>query len=1163
MKSDRKFVALAFLLAAGVWVTDALVSAELFRQGTFREQVLWQVPLNQVYARCLAALTILLLGLVLGRMLRARESARRALEESETRYRNLVEHSPYAVTLIQDGRLTYINPAGLRLLGASNASEVLGQEVLKFVHPEDRERIGERLQTVLRDQTPVPLTEERIQRLDNRTAYADVLSIPFTYQGRPAIQSMGRDVSGRRKVHAALDAERKQLLSIFDGMEEDVYVADPQTHELIYINRSLREKFGEVVGRKCHEALQGLGYPCPFCTNPHLFGEKAGAPYVSEFCNLVNRKWYRCVDKAIRWPDGRMVHCQIAADITEYREQAEALRLSEAKYRELVQSANSIIYRRDLEGRITFINEFALRFFGYAEEELLGRNVVGSIVPERDSAGRDMAAMIRDIGLHPEQYGVNENENMLRSGTRVWIAWTNRAICDQDGRVVEMLCVGNDITERRLAEKRLRESEEMYKTLLLTSPDPVAAMDLEGRLTYVSPRAAEALGYRRAEELLGLDLAELVAPQETARLRRDGARLLQEGAIRGAEYTLRRNDGGAFIAELNGALIRDDNGQPKSAIVTLRDITERRRHEEEREATLQLLRLVNASGDLLDLIRTCSLFLREWTGCSAVAVQLQGEGAGRTGTHSRGLYAETKGFPSEFTVREACACPHDKDCSICARVFDGRVDAALPFFTQSGGFWANDLPLTLQRLNCALPEGCPLAGARSAAIVPLRSGGKCFGLLHVRMERDRLTPDRVLQLERLAGHLMIGLAHRMGQEQRGALETQFRHAQKMEAVGRLAGGVAHDFNNLLTAILGYSELLQAKLGELHPGCADLEEIRKAGERAATLTRQLLAFSRKQVRQPALLDLNAVVGDLEKMLRRLIGEDVELRIVRGDNAGAVQADPGQLEQVIMNLAVNARDAMPRGGRLTISTMPVLLDASFAQRHVGAQAGPHVRLTVEDTGSGMDAETLSHVFEPFFTTKEQGKGTGLGLSTVYGIVQQSGGYVGVWSEPGRGSRFDIYLPRVADGQATAPAGEASTQPAQGHETVLLTEDDAVVRGLARSVLAAGGYTVLEAEDGAAACRFSEDAGQTIDLLLTDLVMPGMSGHELVRRVRAQRPEVAVVYMSGYADTATLGPEGFPPGTHFIAKPFTPESLARKVREALDARLSPVSKEKDAHE
>ena len=382
------------------------------------------------------------------------------------------------------------------------------------------------------------------------------------------------------------------------------------------------------------------------------------------------------------------------------------------------------------------------------------------------------------------------------------------------------------------------------------------------------------------------------------------------------------------------------------------------------------------------------------------------------------------------------------------------------------------------------------------------------------------------------------------------LENQLRQSQKMEAVGQLAGGIAHDFNNLLTAILGSTQLL---LQVTPPGDVrreDVDEIRNAGLRAAELTRQLLAFSRRQVLAPKVLELNAVVANMDKMLRRLIGDDVELATALHAEAGAVNADPGQLEQVLLNLVVNARDAMPGGGRVLIETTRLLLRDELVERRHRLAPGDYVCLAVTDSGLGMDEATQAHLFEPFFTTKEVGKGTGLGLATVYGIVKQSGGYIWVYSEPGRGTTVKVYLPRVRG--AAEPALPAPEPPALrgGHETVLLVEDAAPVRTLARRSLEACGYQVIDAADGPKALELSARHTGEIAVLVTDVVMPGMSGRELAERLAPTRPAMKVLYTSGYTDDAMVRQGVLNAGVAFLQKPFVPDSLARKVREVLDS-------------
>ena len=391
---------------------------------------------------------------------------------------------------------------------------------------------------------------------------------------------------------------------------------------------------------------------------------------------------------------------------------------------------------------------------------------------------------------------------------------------------------------------------------------------------------------------------------------------------------------------------------------------------------------------------------------------------------------------------------------------------------------------------------------------------------------------------------------------RKQLEGQFLQAQKMEAVGRLSGGIAHDFNNLLGVIIGYSEVMQEQLEPNHPFRTCVDEVLGAARRAAELTRQLLVFSRQQVLEPRVLSLNAVVSEMEKMLCRLIGEDIELTTKLDPELGRVKADVSQIEQTIMNLAVNARDAMARGGKLIIETNNQEIDSAFARSHsFPVRQGPYVLLSVTDTGVGMDSVTQSRIFEPFFTTKEKGKGTGLGLSTVYGVVKQSGGYIDVATEPGHGTTFKVYLPRVEEAVEPKPSAPSVSTTVRADETILLVEDEASLRKLTRNLLELCGYTVLEAQSVLDAVEIGQQHGRTIHLLLTDVVMPGMNGPELATQLAATRPEIKVLYMSGYTGQSFSGAGALESGSHFLQKPFTRGGLAQKVRETLDDRGAKV--------
>ena len=798
--------------------------------------------------------------------------------------------------------------------------------------------------------------------------------------------------------------------------------------------------------------------------------------------------WVEIRAVTIPW-QGKPATLNFLTDITERRKTEEALRKNEAKYRELVENANSIILRRDPEGRITFFNEFAQRFFGFREEEILGRNVVGTIVPEKESSGRDLAQMIRDISRHPERYATNENENVLRNGKRVWVAWTNKPILDPDGKLVEILCIGNDITERKRAEERLAESEVKYRTLVEGMSEAVMQVDKDDRVQFVNPQFCQMIGYRE-DELLGRVGYEIYFDPEEQELIRRKNRLRLEKASDAYETRMRKKNGEEVLVRISGSPVTDAQGNVVGSIGVITDITERKRAEQAvKESETKYRGLVDHS--LLGIYITQNHIMRF---CNQRLAEIFGYERPEElfGTHIRELVA-----PESWEVVDTQV----------QRRESGELDMGRYEFKGK---------------------------RRDGALIDLEVlGGRIL------YEGKPAIQGSMIEVT-----------------ERKLLEAEFIQAQKMEALGRLAGGVAHDFNNLLTSIMGYSDLLAKKLTEDDPSGPlrrYADNILSSANRAANLTQQLLSLSRRHTFHMQVLDLNGVVAEVERILRGLIGEDIELTIHPEGALGRVKADSVQIEQVLMNLVINARDAMPSGGRLSIRTANVVLDKSYARRRREVVPGPYVMIAVSDTGQGMDAEVRSHLFEPFFTTKEKGKGTGLGLSTAYGIVKQMGGHIDVESAPGKGSAFKIYLPRTED--PTAPLASPQPQPVeaelpQGVETVLLAEDEETVRSLAREVLRGAGYTVLEAGNGEEALRVAGSYSGPIHLLLTDVIMPRLGGPELARRLQPLRPDLRVLFMSGYTDGdissyGSLGSE-----TALLQKPFQPIVLARRVREVLEA-------------
>ncbi|HNT89061.1 MAG TPA: PAS domain S-box protein, partial [Candidatus Hydrogenedentes bacterium] len=480
---------------------------------------------------------------------------------------------------------------------------------------------------------------------------------------------------------------------------------------------------------------------------------------------------------------------------------------------------------------------------------------------------------------------------------------------------------------------------------------------------------------------------------------------------------------------------------------------------------------------------------------------------------------------------------------------EGKIEYVNPQFLEMTGYTGEELYGQNPRI---LKSGETPQETYQELWGTITAGGQWRGEFHNRKKNGVLYWDRtaISPIRDSSGAITHFLAVKENITREKAREAQYLNAQKLEAVGRLAGGIAHDFNNMLSVIMGYTEAVLAELKPIDPIYKDLEQVQFAANRSAELTRQLLAFSRQQTIAPVVIDLNAQLNAMEELLRRLIGEDVDIQFVLSRDLWHVVMDPSQVDQIVTNLAVNARDAMPDGGKLTIETANVRLDEVESQGRVGLPPGDYAMLAVSDTGCGMDAETAAHIYEPFFTTKSPGKGTGLGLATVYGAVKQNKGAIQVYSEPDEGTTFRIYLPRYIGEDAPAVTAARGPSASRGHETILLVEDDVLLRTLARRMLERHGYRVLEALGPGEAIALCERHAGDIHLLLTDVVLPVMNGKELKNRVCSLRPGVKVLYMSGYTADAIAHRGVLERGTHFIAKPFTFHDIGQKVRQVLDA-------------
>jgi len=674
-----------------------------------------------------------------------------------------------------------------------------------------------------------------------------------------------------------------------------------------------------------------------------------------------------------------------------------------------------------------------------------------------------------------------------RDGHEIRVLTHATALRDDSGAITGALAVIKDITGRTRAEARVRESEQRLRAVFDASPDGIITLDADGLITDCNASIVQAIGVQSADKLIGRPAVELIASDHRAAAHAKLRESLHTGAVRSLEYDIVRPDGERFPVELSANVIPGDEDNPREIVVTVRDISARKAAEREVQQLSQFRRSIIEQANIWLHVLDRDLNTIVWNPAAARISGISPEEALNSHLTWEVMY------PDRAQREEVLATARQI-------IEDGLVleNYETTISTRSGD--TRSISWNARRL--------------------LDAGGEPIGLLA--MARD-VTEHR-------------------------QLETQLRQAVKMEAIGRLAGGIAHDFNNMLTAILGNVQLLSMRMDEGDDNQRLLGEIRVAARRSADLTRQLLAFSRKQAMEPEALHLNAVIERIEPVLQRMIGEDISVLTNLDPDLGLIMADPSQIDQVLMNLVVNARDAMPDGGLLTIETANVVLDESYAATHTDVQPGRYVMFSVSDTGIGMDSETQERIFEPFFTTKPEDRGTGLGLATVYGIVSQSGGHIYVYSEPGEGTVFKVYLPLLEEGTAAELDEQTGAGDLSGRETILLVEDEVIVRDLIATVLRHHGHVVLTASDAAEALEIADNYSGRIDIMVTDIVMPGDSGPELAEAMGELRPEMPVLFISGYAENALVQRGVVREEVHYLQKPFDPEKLLRKIRTVL---------------
>jgi PAS domain S-box-containing protein len=935
--------------------------------------------------------------------------------------------------------------------------------------------------------------------------------------------------------------------------------------------------------------------------------------------------------------NGRRAVLSVAQDISERRAAEEKIAEHAAYLHALTENNPLAIVVINSHQHIQMCNPAFELLFGYHMAEILGADLNALLAPE------DLREEAIRLGQRSEAGEVVRAFTKRRrsDGSLVDVQILGVPLI-VNGKITGSFGMYEDITRRRRAEEAQCRAEERFRSLFENALEGIFQSTPDGHILRVNPAFARMCGYSSPAELIATEPDIRRDLYVDPHCHDEFKRLIEErGVIEGFECQIRRKDGAKVWVSENARAVRDAGGKIASYDGTMIDITDRKRSELERQATVEIIHSVNVTDNLDDLLRmihgalkkvlyaeNCFVALYEpSTGMfrfpffvDQFDVAPQPQKVGRSCTAyvyrtGQAMLIPQKAFDNLAALGEVelvgTPCPswlgvplRTPAATIGVLVVQHYEDENaytqrdLEFLSSVGGqiALAIDRKRAEERLRESEARLRVLVEQLPAVVWTVDTDLRFTSARGAGLTRLGLKPDQIVgmslleyfestdqEFEAIAAHRRAVAGERVtfriewkggsyachveplrdadGKVQgaicmsldvtdRKQLEEQLRQAQKMEAVGRLAGGIAHDFNNLLMVIQGYADLLGERIPKGDPLQRNAEQIQVAAQRATSLTRQLLAFSRKQMLAPTILNVQSVVADMGKILRRLIGEDIELQTTSVPDLWLVKADHSQVEQVIMNLALNARDAMPEGGRLTIETANVELDKSFSHPTAVLKPGKYVMLAVTDNGCGMDAETRTHLFEPFFTTKEKGKGTGLGLATVYGIIKQSGGYIWVYSERGRGSTFKVYLPKIEEEDASLARERRTDTRAStcGSETILLVEDEGGVRELTREYLETAGYKVIEAEDGHTALELTAMHAGPIHLLMTDVVMPGINGRELAERVRHIRPGIKVLFMSGYTDQTVVHHGLLESDAVLLQKPFTMATLTSTLREIL---------------
>jgi PAS domain S-box-containing protein len=975
----------------------------------------------------------------------------------------------------------------------------MGMNDRQFTDGENAQKLYQAFNKVYRTGEPTQVFDWEIIRKDGVKRFIEAsVSLIKDSKGKPTgFRGTVRDSTQRKAAEEALYIEKQRFQVLSDNAPFGMVMIN-QDGAFEYIN----PKFKELFGYDLSEIPNGKtwfrkAYPNPTYRHSVIAEWKKDLESFDRGEKIPRIFTATCKDgteKIVNFISVRLEtseYLMACEDVTERKRAEEAIKKSEKIFRIAAESTSDLIWDWDiLNGKLEWFGPIDEQL-GYHPGEFPRTIDSWERIIHPDEHDRVMTALDQHLKTH-EPY-MEEYHVQRKDGTFCY--WIDRgtAFWDENGNPFKMIGACEDITERKQTEEALRESEERYRTILENIEDGYYEVDLPGNFTFFNDSLCRMLGYSK-DEMIGMGNQQYTDEENRKKLFEAFNEVYRVGKpTKSFDLEVIRKDGKKLFSEVSVSLIKDSTGQPIGFRGIARDITQRKHSEEALRTEKQRFQSLSENAPF-----------------GMVMIDKDG-----TFRYINPKFRELFGYDL-------------------ADIPDGKTwfRKAYPDPTyrhQVIEAWISDLKISK-----------PGEKRSQVFTVNCKNGTKkIINFIPVQLD----TGENLMACEDIT-------QQKHAEQEMKVLEEQFRQSQKMEAVGRLAGGIAHDFNNLLTVIKGYSQLSLLDLSEDDSLWGNIQEIQKATQRAADLTRQLLAFSRRQILDLKVLDLNTILRDLNKMLRRIISEDIELVILPAEDLGRVRIDPGQFEQMILNLAVNAKDAMSSGGKLTIETANTELDEDYARTHISVKPGPYVRLSVSDTGVGISSDLKEKVFEPFFTTKEKGKGTGLGLSTVYGIVKQCEGNIWIYSEPGHGTTIKIYLPRVEEELDSPFKREETDFLPRGKETVLLVEDDPLVRNLAHRLLMEQGYTVLEAANGEEALRLAgENDGEKIHLLLTDVVMPQMGGKELAEKLKLSRPDIEILYTSGYTDNAIVHHGVLESGTHFLQKPFSPKTLSCKVREVLD--------------